>query len=121
MVDCGCAKVSENAFEMRGRVEFVFLAGCASPDGAPFPERIKFTSPGHFLYVTQGTWDYPANSASGEKERLSWLADYLSRSHACPAGHQIAQRILGYIPMSPKRSVEDQEQRSITYVGNCLS
>jgi hypothetical protein len=89
-------------------------SGCASPEGAPFPENIRFESPQHFVFVAKGTWIYPANTTPGEDARLSWLTDYLSRSKACPSRYQITQRKPEHQPLSPKASAEDQELRSIT-------
>jgi hypothetical protein len=94
---------------------------CAPPEGAPFPEEIRFSAPGQFLFRAQGNWAHPANTASGEKTRLSWLDDYLSRSHLCPSGYEILQRIPERLKMSPKIDAEDQQLRWITYVGNCSS
>jgi hypothetical protein len=96
-------------------------SACALLDGAPFPEKMRFNAPGQFVFEAQGTWAYPANTATGERERLSWLDEYLSRSHECVSGHQITQRIPEHLRMSPKKSVEDQQQRWITYMGNCTS
>ena len=113
------------ALEMR--LQWVILligvlsqASCASSEHPPFPAKVEFNAPGHFVFVAKGSWEFPANTASGEKMRLSWLTDYLGQTRACQSGYKISQRVPEYLKLSPKKSVEDQRLRSITYTGECL-
>jgi hypothetical protein len=101
----------------------LFLAGslvaCASGDSSPFPSSITFIGSQQFSFAAKGTWAFPANTASGESGRLDWLNHYLAQRGRCPSGYQLIRRTPEHLELSPKRSVEDQQQRSVTYIGQC--
>jgi hypothetical protein len=92
---------------------------CASEIGAPFPASFEMAGPGQFKLRVTGNDRYPANTQSGEEERLRWLGDYLARNRRCPLGYDIMVRKLEHVSMSAKRSAEEQKYRSITYIGRC--
>jgi hypothetical protein len=95
------------------------LVACASVNDSPFPSSIAFTGSQQFIFVARGTWAFPANTASGERARLDWLNHYLTQKGRCLSGYQIISRTPEHLRLSSKRSVEDQRQRSITYIGQC--
>jgi hypothetical protein len=95
------------------------LVACASSGGSPFPTSITFNGSRQFTFVAKGTWAFPANTASGEKVRLDWLSHYLTQNGRCPSGYQIISRTPEHLILSPKHSVKDQQQHSITYIGQC--
>jgi hypothetical protein len=95
------------------------LAACASSVGSPFPSSITFNGSQQFIFTAKGTWAFPANTASGEKGRLDWLNHYLTQNDRCPSGYQIISRTPEPLEFSLKRSAGDQQQRSITYIGQC--
>jgi hypothetical protein len=97
------------------------LADCANGAGAPFPSEFERTGENTFRFVATGNWDYPANAKSGETERLAWLGEYMLGHQICPLGLEITARVPERVMMSAKRSVEDQMERSITYLGKCKS
>ena len=95
------------------------LAACASSDGSPFPSSITFNGSQQFVFEAKGTWVFPANTASGEKGRLDWLNHYLTENGRCPSGYRIISRTLEHLEFSPKLGAENQQQRAITYIGQC--
>ena len=92
---------------------------CAPEIGAPFPASFEMAGTGQFKLLVTGNNRYPANTQSGEEERLRWLGDYLARNRLCPFGYDIIDRKLEHVWMSAKRGSEEQKYRSITYVGRC--
>jgi len=95
------------------------LVACASADGSPFPSSITFLGSQQFIFVAKGTWTFPANAASGERARLDWLNRYLTQQGRCPSGYRLISRTQEHLALSPKHSAEDQQQHSITYIGQC--
>jgi hypothetical protein len=69
----------------------------------------------------QWHWIYPANTAQGEAERMTWLKGYISENQICPFGYTIVERKSRAIEGSAKASIIDQLTRSIRYVGRCKS
>jgi hypothetical protein len=99
-----------------------FQIACAPEIGAPFPASFEMVGADQFKLLVTGNDRYPANTQSGEEERLRWLGDYLARNRFCPLGYDIIVRKLEHVSMSGKRSkrgAEEQKYRSITYIGRC--
>ena len=92
---------------------------CAPEIGAPFPASFEMAGTNQFKLLVTGNNRYPANTQSGEEERLRWLGDYLARNRLCPFGYDIIDRKLEHVWMSAKRGSEEQKYRSITYIGRC--
>ena len=92
---------------------------CAPEIGAPFPASFEMTGTDQFKLLVTGNNRYPANTQSGEEERLRWLGDYLARNRFCPLGYDIIARKLEHVSMSAKRGAEEQKYRSIIYIGRC--
>jgi hypothetical protein len=84
--------------------------------GAPFPASFEMVGADQFKLLVTGNNRYPANTQSGEEERLRWLGDYLARDRLCPLGYDIIERKLERVSMSAKRGAEEQKYRSITYL-----
>lgn len=81
---------------------------CASEDGSPFPSRFRVADAYRFEFIAVGTFDYPANTKSGEAERLTWLSGYISQLHICPEGYNITARKLDHLELSTKHGAEEQ-------------
>ena len=92
---------------------------CAPEIGAPFPASFEMAGTDQFKLRVTGNNRYPANTQSGEEERLRWLGDYLARNRLCPLGYDIIERKLEHVSMSAKRGAEEQKYRSINYIGRC--
>src|SRR6516225_2982819 len=85
----------------------LLLCGCAL-EGAPFPSSFNITGPGQFEFDAGGNWFYPANTATGEAERMLWLRGYISRHQICPAGYKIIERTPQPLTGSPRASRDEQ-------------
>jgi hypothetical protein len=118
----------KSALRLIWTLTMILLSGCA-PEGAPFPSSFKVTGPGQFEFVARGNWVYPANTASGEAERLTWLRGYISEHQICPSEFTIVERTperstessrLGR-KGSPKVITDNQLIGSVKYVGRCES
>jgi hypothetical protein len=81
----------KSALRLIWTLTIILLSGCA-PEGAPFPSSFKVTGPGQFEFVARGNWVYPANTASGEAERMLWLRGHISQHQICVAGYRIIER-----------------------------
>ena len=67
------------------------LAACASVDR---PAMTEFEPLGESEFRYEATADvvYPAESATAEAERMSWLETYLADNSLCPSGYEITER-----------------------------
>ena len=97
----------------------VLQIACAPDIGAPFPASFEMAGTDQFKLLVTGNNRYPANTQSGEEQRLRWLGEYLTRNRLCPLGYDIIERKLEHVSMSAKRGAEEQKYRSITYIGRC--
>ena len=97
----------------------VLVCGCAIETGLPFPSSFKMLDVSRFEFATKGSWEFPANSRSGEEGRLRGLRIYMAQRGICSSGYEILNREKERVAISPKHSVEEQELLRITYTGRC--
>ena len=96
------------------------LGGCAEEQSMPFPAHIEFQQNDAFQFTAKGTWEFPATTSAGERARVSWLSQYLTKEQRCPFGYKIVERTTsGH--RTGKHNPEDDDIISITYEGKCLS
>ena len=104
----------------------LLLSGCPL-EGAPFSSSFKITGPGQFEFVARGNWIYPADTAEGETERLTWLRGYIFEHQICLSEFTIVERTPEPSTESPRlgrkgarrASQTGQLTGSVKYVGRC--
>ena len=91
----------------------LLLAGCSTADKIAMT-RFEPVTDQEWKDEVQADWVHPVDSAEAEKERLTWLAQYLADNKLCPYGHEVTYRKVILVGSDPLADLH-----RIYYSGRC--